>query len=336
MRLHFSLTITGILMVLMAACAPAPAATPTNGPATVPPAPTNAPAATATTAPLAPTSAPAAGYPLTVTDSAGRSVTIAKAQRIISIAPSNTEIIYALGQGARLVAVDDFSDYPAEAKTLPKVGATKLNFEQVVAQNPDLVLASSITSADTLKRLEDLKLTVVVISSQKTTVDTIENDIALTGKVLGVSEQANKLIASMQQRLDALKAKAASAKSKPKVYWELDGTNPSQPFTVGPGGFIDDIITLAGGENVFKNAGSPYPKISAEQVVSANPDVIILSDYAYGVTVESVKGRKGWDVIAAVKNGKIFPIDDNLVSRPGPRVVDGLEAAMKIIHPELF
>jgi iron complex transport system substrate-binding protein len=93
---------------------------------------------------------------------------------------------------------------------------------------------------------------------------------------------------------------------------------------------------LAGGENVFANAGSPYPKISAEQVVSANPDVMILSDFAYGVTVESVKARKGWDVIAAVKNNKVFPIDDNLVSRPGPRVVDGIEAAMKLIHPELF
>jgi iron complex transport system substrate-binding protein len=154
--------------------------------------------------------------------------------------------------------------------------------------------------------------------------------------VLGATEQAKKVTDTMQQRLDAVKAKVAGAKTKPKVYWELDGTNPSQPFSVGPGNFVNDIITLAGGENVFATAGAAYPKISAEQVVSANPEVIVLSDFAYGVTIESVKARKGWDVIAAVKNNKVFPIDDNLVSRPGPRAVDGIEAAMKIIHPELF
>ena len=139
----------------------------------------------------------------------------------------------------------------------------------------------------------------------------------------------------MKKRLDALKLKASGAKTKPKVYWELDGTNPNQPFTIGPGNFVNDIITLAGGENVFASATTAYPKVSAEQVVSANPDVIVLSDAAYGITPDSVKGRKGWDVISAVKNNKVFPIDDNLVSRPGPRIMDGIDAALKIIHPEL-
>ena len=324
------LTITGILLLVSAACAPAPAATSTSAPTLIPPLPP-------TTAPSAAPAAVTAAFPVTVTDSAGRSVTIGKSpQRIVSIAPSDTEIVFALGQGARLVGVDDYSDYPAEVKTLPKVGSSTLNFEQVLAQNPDLVLAASITAPDTLKRLEDLKLTVVVISSAKTTIDSIENDITLAGKVLGANEQAAKLTSTMKQRLEALKAKVAGAKTKPKVYWELDGTSPSQPFTVGPGNFVNDIITLAGGENVFANSGAAYPKISAEQVVSANPEVIVLSDFAYGVTVESVKARKGWDGIPAIKNNKVFPIDDNLVSRPGPRAVDGIEAAMKIIHPELF
>ena len=180
------------LMVLVAGCgtAAAPTVAPASAPTLIPPpAPTVLPTIAPTSAPAAATSAPAgaaAVYPMTVTDSAGRSVTIAKSPaRIVSIAPSDTEIVFALGQGARLVAVDDFSDFPAEAKTLPKVGASKLNFEQVVAQNPDLVLALSITAPDTIKRLEDLKLTVVVVSSRQTTVDSIEGDIMLTGKVLG-------------------------------------------------------------------------------------------------------------------------------------------------------
>ncbi len=140
----------------------------------------------------------------------------------------------------------------------------------------------------------------------------------------------------MKQRIDAIKAKVATAKTKPRVYWELDATDPSKPYTVGPGTFVNDIIGLAGGVNVFANASAAYPQISAEQVVSANPEVIILPDAAYGISVESVLQHPGWQNIDAVKNKHVYPIDDAIVSRPGPRVVDGLEAAAKLIHPELF
>jgi iron complex transport system substrate-binding protein len=140
----------------------------------------------------------------------------------------------------------------------------------------------------------------------------------------------------MKQKADAVKAKLANAKTKPKVYWELDATDPTKPYTPGPGSFINDIITLAAATNVAANAKSPYAQINAEEVVAANPDVIILSDFAYGTTVESVKARTGWSAVNAVKNNKVLPIDDNIVSRPGPRLVDGLEAAAKLIHPELF
>ncbi|MDE3088527.1 MAG: ABC transporter substrate-binding protein, partial [Chloroflexota bacterium] len=147
---------------------------------------------------------------------------------------------------------------------------------------------------------------------------------------------------AMKQKVDAVKAKVASAQTKPRVYWELDATDPAKPYTPGPGSFIDSIITLAGGVNVAANAKSPYPQLSAEEIVAANPDVIILSDSCSFfnnpgcVQVESVKTRPGWSVINALRNNKVFPIDDNLVSRPGPRIVDGLEAAAKLIHPELF
>jgi len=275
--------------------------------------------------------------PRTVTDAAGRKVNIAKnPERIVSLAPSTTEILFALGLGGKVVAVDNFSDYPADVKALPKTGDLKVNFEQVVAKTPDLVLAAGITSPDAVKKLEDLKLTVVVVGSATSTMENIQSDIALVGNVTGAQGQAQQVVDGLRKKLDSLKAKAATARTKPRVYWELDATDPTKPYTVGPGGFVSDIITLAGGDNVFAKSATPYAQISSEQVVSANPDVIIMSDAAYGVTVEALKARKGWNVVNAVKNNKVFPIDDNLVSRPGPRVVDGLEAAMRLIHPELF
>lgn len=334
-RKHFLLGSVLTMMLVAAGCAPT--AAPTLPPTSVP---TVAPTAAPTLAPTA-TTVPATETPasMTITDVAGRKVTISGTpQRIISLAPSNTEILFALGVGSNLVAVDDFSDYPAEAKALPKIGGTsdKYNFEQIVALKPDLIFAAGITSPDALKKLDDLKLTFVVLGVAKTTLDSILTDISLAGQITGRADQAKQLTDSMKQKVDAIKAKVATAKTKPRVYWELDATDPTKPYTVGPGTFVDDIITLGGGVNVFANASSPYPQVSAEQVVAANPEVIILADAAYGIPVESVLNRPGWQKIDAVQNKHVYPIDDNLVSRPGPRVVDGIEAAAKLIHPELF
>lgn len=293
-----------------------------------------APAATA--APLA-TAAPAAG--VTVTDAAGRAVTVkAVPQRIVSLAPSDTEILFALGLGPKVLAVDDFSDYPAEAKALPKIGGTNetYNFEQIVALAPDLVFAAGITPPETIKKLEDLKQTVIVLGTPQTTFESISADIALAGKVTGEADQAQRLADAMRQKLAALKSKLAIASTRPRVYWELDATDPSKPYSVGKGNFVGDLIAMAGGVNVFEQVESPFPQVSGEQVVAADPEVIILPDAAYGISVDSVLARPGWRSIAAVKQRRVEPIDDNMVSRPGPRIVDGLEATARIIHPELF
>ena len=306
----------------------APTAAPTEAPPTVAP---------TTTAPTAAPTPAATG--VTITDVAGRTVTIAVTpERLISLAPSTTEILFAIGLAPKIVATDDFSDYPAEAKNLPKIGGLNAayNFEQIVALKPDLIFAAGITPPETLKKLEDLKLTVVVVGTEQTSFDSIFADIALVGQATGQVEQAAQVTTAMQDQLAALKAKLATAKEKPLVYWELDATDPAKPYSVGPGNFVGDMIALAGGTNVFEKAESPFPQVSAEQVVAANPDVIILSDAAYGITIESVLKRPGWQVIAAVKQQRVAPIDDNLVSRPGPRIVAGLEATARIIHPELF
>ena len=331
-----------ILALSVASCAPA--ATPAPAPTTAPTTPASAITAGADVAPttVPPTSAvppTTVPTPITITDVAGRKVTLAGIpQRIISLAPSNTEILFALALGPRVVAVDDFSDYPVEAKVLPTIGGSrgKFNFEQIVALKPDLILAAEITSPEAIKKLEDLKLTVAVISVTKTSFDSILNDITLVGQMTGQVDQAQRVTSAMKQKMDAIKAQVATAKTQPRVYWELDASDPAKPFTVGPGNFVNDLIALAGGINIFGTASKPYPQISIEQVVTVNPEVIILSDAAYGITVESVLQRSGWGNIAAVQKKQVFPIDSNLTNRPGPRIVDGFEAVAKLIHPELF
>jgi iron complex transport system substrate-binding protein len=340
-----------IVLLLSAGCATAP--TPTGLLSTV--APTNAatpspatpmPPITSASSPV-PTapSLPASTKPasVTVTDGANRTVTITGSpQRIVSLAPSTTEIAFALGLGSRVVAVDKLSDYPSQVSGLARISVFPVNYEQVVSFKPDLVLAASIQGPDEIKKLDDLKLTMLVVGAPTATFDNVMSDIALVGKATGTDAMAKTVTDAMKARSDAVKAKVAGVQSKPRVFWELDATDPSKPFTAGPGSFIADMIALAGGINVAAGATSAYPQFSAEEILAANPDVLILSDSCSffvnpGCTpIETVKTRKGWAAISAVKNGKVLAIDDNLVSRPGPRIVDGLEAAAKLIHPELF
>ncbi|HZQ07747.1 MAG TPA: ABC transporter substrate-binding protein [Anaerolineae bacterium] len=306
--------------------------------------PTRAPTNVSTTAPTsAPTSAPTAAPTtatagVTITDSAGRKLTLANIPaRIVSLAPSTTEIVCALNACDKLIGVDTFSDFPAQVKSLPKLSnGFDPNYEQIVAVKPDLILAAGITSPDVIKKMEDLQLPVLVVGEENASFDTIKNDIALVGMALGSEDQAKQVNASIDQKIADVKAKVAQATTKPRVFWELDATDPAKPYTPGPGSFINQIIEVTGGENVASRATSPYPQLSAEEIIQANPQVIILSDAAYGVAPESVGKRPGWDVIDAVKNNRVYPIDDNLVSRPGPRVAEGVEAAAKLIHPELF
>ncbi len=308
-------TMAVILGLVLMSCAPLSAPVPTGAPATVSAGPRG----------------------ITLTDDAGRQVTLASVpQRIVSLAPSTTEMAFALGIGNRVIAADTFSDYPAEAKSLPKIKTYPLNFEQVVSLQPDLVLAAGIQAPDDIKKLSDLKLNVLVVGSSKATFEGVMTDILMVGKATGTELQAQSVVDGMKQKLDRIKGIVLGATTQPKVYWELDATDPTKPFTPGPGSFIDDIIALAGGKNIAASAKAPYAQLSTEEIIAANPDVIILSDAAYGITPDSVKARGGWGTISAVKNNKVLAIDDNLVSRPGPRVVDGLEAATRLIHPELF
>ncbi len=289
------------------------------------------------------TAGPATGsgqgaFPLTVTDDAGRTVTIDKEpQRIISLSASNTELVYAVGLQSKLVGVDDFSDYPAEAKNLEKVGGfSKPNFEKIVSLAPDLVLATNLHVKAALPELEKRGLRVVVIQPPK--LDNVPDNLALLGKIGGNATAAGKVAEEMRSRIAAVtsKTKGLSASERVRVFFELD---PGL-ITTGPDTFLDDMITKAGGENIARDAKTAWPQLSAEAIVLKDPQVIILSDHgsdAGGVTPAMVKARPGWSAIAAVQANRIVELPDrDLTDRPGPRAVEGLEFLARTLQPELF
>jgi iron complex transport system substrate-binding protein len=310
-----------LLLALLTACAPQ--ATPP-----VAPLPTVMP----TVKPIASTDVPAVNY----TDGAGREITLAETpHRIVSLAPSNTEILFAVGAGSQVVGRDEFSDYPAEAASIESIGGSfgEYNLEAIVALKPDLVLGAEINTPELIKQLEDLGLTVYYLQNP-TTLEEMYTNLETVGGLTG--HDATELVDSLKARVAAVDEKIAPLSSRIPVFYEIDATDPTKPWTYGPGTFGDLLIDRAGGINVASIATDPYPQFSLEQIVSANPSIIILGDASWGVTPESVAARPGWETIEAVKSNSIFPIDDNLISRPGPRLVDGLEQLVKILRPALF
>ncbi len=298
-----------------------------------------APAATAIPAPAAtvpPTATPttvASAFPMTVADDGKTDVTLkAEPQRIISLAPSQTEILFALGLGDRVVGDTTFCDYPEAAKTKEKVGQfTKIDLEKVVGLNPDLVLASSLQSQDVVPALRERGLTVAIFEAQD--VEGTLTQILTIGKIAGRSQEAEALVKDIRKRLDDVAAKVGQASQRPRVYWELD----QMLYTAGKGSFIDDLITRAGGDNVGRRLSGEWPQFNLEALVAADPEVIVLADHGFGETAASVRARPGWSDIAAVKQGRIVEVEDiNLVSRAGPRVGEAVEYIAKELHPELF
>lgn len=274
--------------------------------------------------------------PISVVDNAGRTVEIAKTpQRIISLAPSNTEILFALGLGDKVVGVTDFCNYPEEAKSIEQVGTYfDPSIEKIFSLSPDLVLAVADLPEDVIAKLEELGIPAPILDPAD--LEGILANIQLVGKATGAEREAEALVSEMRERITVVTEKASEVKERPRVFCEIDATDPSKPWASGPGSFMDAMIRLSGGTNVAADAESPWPQLSAEEIIAKDPDIIILADSKYGVTAESVKERPGWEVITAVKEGAIFDLDDDLISRPGPRIVDGLEAVARIIHPELF
>ncbi len=273
--------------------------------------------------------------PGTYTDDMGRTVSIDEVpQRIVSHVPSITETLFALGLGEKVVGVSDYCDYPEEAELKPSVGNYfNPSIENIVALDPDLVLTDG--HSENIKGLEGLGITFFVVDPED--IDGIFKDIELLGKVTGTEGKANKLISDMKKDISYVSSRVKDA-PKVKVFYIIDATDLTLPWTVGPGSFADALITMAGGENIAAQAPSAYPQFSLEEVVSSDPEIIILpaKHGAAFTSPETLKAHPAWRGITAVRQDRIYTIDGDLVDRSGPRIVQGLKEMAKIIHPELF
>ena len=269
-------------------------------------------------------------------DDAGREVNIEEVpQRIVTFGPSITEIAFALGLGERVVGADDYSDYPAEAQDLPRIGsAWAPSIESLAELEPDLVL--TVEHVQFNSDMDALGIPYLILDPDD--IDGILGDIELVGAVTGAVDEAAELIESMEATIAEIEELVGGV-SPVSVFFIVDATDPTLPWTAGPGSFIDALITLAGGENVAGSAADAWPQFSIEEVVNADPEVIIVQTMTGGVptiSVESLKEHPIWGGLVAVLGGNVFPIDGDLVSRSGPRIVQGLEALAEALHPELF
>ncbi|MDT7943039.1 MAG: ABC transporter substrate-binding protein [Dehalococcoidia bacterium] len=289
-----------------------------------------------TPSPTAATPSPVATFPVTITDSLGRQVNIpAPPQRIVSLSPRDTEILFALGLGPWVVAVDNLSDYPPEVEAKPRVGSafTGLNVEAIAAQRPDLIISPPTRVVPS--SLEPLGVPILALDEPKDIEGTYQL-IRTIGRATGRVKEAEDVVARMRKGFEEIERKVMEARlPRPKVFFEIDGTDPGRPWTAGPGSFIDSLISLAGGDNVAGKGPSAYFQMSTEEIVRQAPDIIILGDAEF-VSAKEVAMRPGWKDIPAVQKGAIYPIDADLVSRAGPRLVEGARAIAAILHPQLF
>ncbi|MEA2623013.1 MAG: cobalamin transport system substrate-binding protein [Chloroflexota bacterium] len=334
------------LLVFLAGCgatggsSPSPTPAPVSTPATTAPAtstatatvaPTVTPVVMATPA-LTATPEPAAAFPMTVTDDEGTAVEIAQQpERIVSLAPSNTEIVFALGAGERLVAGTDADDYPAEAAALPDaVLQTKVLKEQIAALRPDLILAygNGFTPPADVTQLRALGYPVLVVYASSLV--TAEKDITLIGTALGAPTEAAAILEEVHAQFDAIEAVVPATAPRPRTFYEV-GYGPGI-YTPSADSAYAEMITLAGGDPITTDASFT---ISLEALVEADPEVILLGDAAYGVCPDQVAGRDGWQTMTAVKDDAIRPAFDTVVTRPGPRLPLGLASLVRGIHPEV-
>lgn len=252
-------------------------------------------------------------------------------ERIVSTAPTPTEILFAVGAGSQVVGVDDYSDYPAEVANITKVGSYTLSTEVIIGLQPDLIVSSDLVPLSQLELLEDRGIPFVILATRN--LDDVLKDVRLVGILTGHVEEANALADSLEARIDAVAEKTMEDDLvRPRVYLEY------YPYwTYGPGSFGNDLIALAGGVNIAENTSSEYPMLTSEFVIAQDPEVIIYTvGYMTTTTADEIASRPGWDEVTAVVNDEIHSLDDNLMSRYGPRIVDGLESLAGILHPDLF
>lgn len=287
---------------------------------------------------LLPTVVSAEPFPVSLSDALGRIVALETVPlRIVSLAPSNTEILYALGLGERVVGLTEYCDYPPEATTKPKIGGfSNPNLEQIVSFSPHLVLGARFNPVEVLDALHELGIPIFAIAP--TTLEETLQTLAQVGKLTGRIDQATELESSLRDRIAkiTISVEKIPAEKRPKVLW---GQLKAPMYTAGPGSFIHDLITSAGGRNIASDTGTAWPQLGLETLVTRDPDLIIVSGKkpdAIEKDVSRLQEMSGWKSIDAIRNRRVYEISLDLLGRPGPRLVTGLETLAHLLHPEQF
>lgn len=265
-----------------------------------------------------------------VVDSSSETLTFeAPVSRIVSHSPGATEILFAIGAGEQVVAADQFSNYPAEADALPEVAYSSPDPERDLSFDPDLVIFAS-NQEESLAHFRDLGMRVLFLR-EPVDIDGIYENIRLLARVTGHEQSGESLVAEMQEQLAGVTAVLEAVEDGPRVFYEItDGL-----FTVSPDSFIGAALSILKVRNIAEGAGSAFPQLSSEAVVEADPEVILMADADF-VPPESVPERPGWAGMTAVVEGRIYPVDGDIMSRPGPRIVEGIESLARLLYPDLF
>lgn len=261
-----------------------------------------------------------------VVDAEGNKIQLKqKPKKIVSLIPSNTEILFALGLGKEVKGVTAYDDYPKAAQKITKVVSTEVDTEKIIAMKPDLVLGheSSLNfQKDAYKQLEEAKIPLFVVKDAQT-LQSAEKTIEQIGQLTGTTDKAKAVVQRMEKQKASLQTKAAKQKKQPTVWIEIS----NDLYTAGDNTFMNEMLDLAGGKNIVTKKG--YPKYNEEQVIKADPDVIITT---YPNAKHEIAKRKAWKNIRAVKDGRIYSLDADELSRPGPRLIDGAEEIYQAIY----
>ncbi|MED3689984.1 ABC transporter substrate-binding protein [Peribacillus butanolivorans] len=270
----------------------------------------------------------------TVTDDTGKKIKFDKVpETVVSLQPSNTEILFQLGLGDKVVGVTDFDNYPEEAKDIEHVSdSVNINAEKIISLKPDAVIAYTIGDETTMKPLEDAGIPVFIIKSA-TNFDDVYGDIGQIAEVMGVTEKGEELVKDIQTQITSVEEKIETLDEKEQTYFEISPA--PEIYTTGSETFQQEILETAGIENIFADQKG-WVKVSDEEIVKRNPNAIITTATYADDAVDEIKSRKGWEDINAVKNDQVYLLDENIMSRPGPRIGEAVELAAKTVYPDLF
>lgn len=280
-----------------------------------------------------------ADFPVTVEDALDEDVVIEeKPKKIISLIPSNTEIVYALENGDAIAGVTDFDNYPEEALAKEKIGGMEFNIEKIISLNPDLVLAHESTADSAkagLQQLKDAGIDVVVVNDAQS-FDEVYTSIKMIGNALGESEKAAELIAGMKNKFAEIAKQAKAIKEDEQKIVFVEVSPAPEIYTAGKNTFIDELLTLIGAKNASGDMKG-WAKVDPEAIVERNPDVVVTT-YGYYTEkpIEQVLGRQGWEKVNAIKDQQVFDVHSDLVTRSGPRLAEGAEELAKSIYPDIF